>query len=68
VDGREAQANAAIASALVWGLAERAQPPGKRQSRGEVEKLIKATKLEAQMKVFGQWEEWQAKKRGVSKP
>ena len=68
VDGREAQANAAIASALVWGLAERAQAPGKRQSRGEVEKLIKAAKLEEQMKVFGQWEEWQSRRRGVSKP
>jgi len=68
VDGREAQANAAIASALVWGLAERAQPMGKRQSRGEVEKLLKAWKLDVQMKAFGQWDAWVAKKRGVSKP
>ena len=33
VDARESQANVAIASALVWGLAERPDRPGKRQSR-----------------------------------
>ncbi|HKA86127.1 MAG TPA: M28 family peptidase [Haliangiales bacterium] len=67
VDPREAQANAAIASALVWALAERAEPPGKRQTRAEVEKLIRATKLEPQMKAFDQWDDWVAKKRGASK-
>jgi hypothetical protein len=67
VDAREAHANAAIASALVWALADRPGPLAKRQGRAEVEKLIKASKLDDQMKAFGQWSEWQAKKRGVAK-
>jgi carboxypeptidase Q len=67
VDAREAHANAAIASALVWALADRPGPLAKRQGRADIEKLIKASKLDAQMKAFGQWSDWQAKKRGVTK-
>ncbi|MEO6323628.1 MAG: M20/M25/M40 family metallo-hydrolase, partial [Thermoanaerobaculia bacterium] len=65
VDGREARANAAVASALVWGLAESEQRLP-RQTRAEVEKLILETKLDAQMKAFGQWDDWMARKRGVT--
>ncbi|HQQ78656.1 MAG TPA: M20/M25/M40 family metallo-hydrolase [Thermoanaerobaculia bacterium] len=66
VDAREARANVAIASALVWGLANSdARAP--RQSRAEVDKLLKETKLDEQMKAMGQWEDWIAGKRGVSK-
>jgi hypothetical protein len=67
VDARDAHANAAIASALVWALAERPDAPGKRQTRAEVEKLLRAAKMEPQMKAFDQWEDWQAKRRGASK-
>ncbi len=66
VDGREARANAAIASAVVWGFAE-ADGRLPRQSRAEVDKLLKSTKLDVQMKALGQWEDWASGHRGVSK-
>lgn len=67
VDAREAKANAAIASALVWAFAENPNRPAKRQTREEVEKLLKDTKLDEQMKSFGQWDDWVAGRRGVSR-
>jgi len=68
VNAREARANAAIASALVWGLADAPARPGSRQSRAEVEVLLKETKLDEQMKAFGQWEDWVAGRSGEHKP
>ena len=50
VDLRELRANVAIAGAVTWALADRAEPPAPRQSRAEVEALLKATGLDAQMK------------------
>jgi carboxypeptidase Q len=66
VDAREARANAAIASALVWGLAN-ADARAPRQTRAEVDKLLKDTKLDEQMKAMGQWDDWLSGRRGVSK-
>jgi carboxypeptidase Q len=66
VDAREARANAAIASALVWGLAN-ADSRAPRQSKAEVDKLLKDTKLDEQMKALGQWDDWVSGRRGVSK-
>lgn len=66
VDAREARANAAIASALVWGLAN-ATARAPRQSKAEVDRLLKDTKLDEQMKALGQWDDWIAGRRGVSK-
>jgi Zn-dependent M28 family amino/carboxypeptidase len=66
VDAREARANVAIASALVWGLAN-SEGRAPRQSRAEVDKLLKETKLDEQMKAMGQWDDWVAGRRGVSK-
>lgn len=66
VDAREAKANDAIAAALVWGLAN-SPDRAPHQSRAEVEKLLKETKLDEQMKAFDQWDDWAAGKRGVSK-
>lgn len=65
INTREAKLNVAIASVLVWNLAESPQRLGKRQTRSEVDKLLVDTKLDDQMKAFGQWEEWQEGKRGV---
>ena len=65
VDAREAKAAEAVLGALVWGLANAESRPGPRQSRSEVEALIKAQKLDAQMKAFGHWDEWTAGRRGV---
>jgi carboxypeptidase Q len=66
VDPREARANVAIASALVWSLASTdARVP--RQSKAEVDRLLKETKLDEQMKALGQWDDWVSGRRGVSK-
>ena len=66
IDAREARANAAIASALVWGLAN-SDTRAPRQTKAEVDKLLKDTKLDEQMKGLGQWDDWVSGRRGVSK-
>jgi Zn-dependent M28 family amino/carboxypeptidase len=66
VNPEEAKNNAAIAAALLWGLAESPRRPAPRQTRAEVEKLLHDTKLDEQMKSSGQWYEWIEGKRGVS--
>ena len=60
VDAREAKTAEAALAALAWDLANRDARPGKRQSRAEVEALLKETHLEEQMKAFGQWDAWLA--------
>jgi hypothetical protein len=65
VNPQEAKNNAALAAALVWGLAESPERPAPRQTRAEVEKLLRDAKLDEQMKSFGQWDDWAAGKRGV---
>ena len=66
VNQREEKATLAASSALVWGLAESPQKLN-RQTRAEVEKLVVDTKLDQQMKAFGQWEDFQSGKRGLFK-
>jgi len=67
VDQRNAKLNAAIATVLVWGLAAMPERPAARQTRAEVEELLRKSGLDAQMRAFGQWEAWTAGKRGVGK-
>ena len=52
--------------ALVWALAENPDRL-KRQTRAEVEKLLIDTKLDQQMKAFGQWDDFISGKRGIFK-
>ncbi len=66
VNQGEARNNAALAAALVWGLAESPSRPAARQSRAEVEELLRNTKMDEQMKGLGQWQDWESGKRGVS--
>ncbi len=66
VNGPEAKKNAATAAVLLWGLAESPKRLAPRQSRAEVEQLLRATRLDEQMKTLGQWDEWAAGKRGAS--
>ena len=66
VDAHQAKANAAIASVLIWQLANSPDRLAKRQTRPEVEKLLKETKLDVQMKAGGQWDDWQTGKRGAN--
>ena len=66
VNAQEAKNNAALAAVLVWGLAENPARPAPRQTRAEVEKLLRDSKVDEQMKSIGQWDDWAAGKRGVS--
>jgi len=66
VNPQEAKNNAALAAVLVWGLAENPARPAPRQTRAEVEKLLRETKLDEQMKGWGQWDDWATGKRGAS--
>jgi hypothetical protein len=65
VNEREEKITEALASALMWDLAENPERPTRRQTRTEVEKLLIDTKLDQQMKAFGQWDDFQAGKRGL---
>lgn len=65
VNQREQKITEGVASALIWGLAENPERPAGRQSREQVEKTIRDTKLDEQMKAFGQWDDWKAGRRGV---
>jgi hypothetical protein len=56
--------NAAVVAVTVFGIAERAEPVGPRQSRAEIESLLKATGLDKQMKQKGAWSQWESGKRG----
>jgi len=63
VDQRQLRLNAAIAAAVTWGFAEMdASLP--RQSREEIEALIAATDLGAQMEMMGLGEAWAGGVRG----
>jgi Zn-dependent M28 family amino/carboxypeptidase len=64
VNAEQAHRNAAIAAAVMWALAENPERPARRQSKAEVNKLITDTRLDEQMKMFGQWDDWASGKRG----
>ena len=64
VDFTGLKRNTAIAAVTAFGIAERAVPLGQRQSRAEIEALLKATGLEEQMKTAGIWPLWESSERG----
>lgn len=64
VDIRELKLNTVLAAVTAWGFADRAEPLGKRLSRGEMETLLKETGVDQQMKILGYWEAWQSGARG----
>jgi carboxypeptidase Q len=64
VDIRELKINTAIAAVTAWGVADRAEPLGKRLSRVEMEQLLKETHLDEKMEQLGYWEPWQNGARG----
>jgi len=66
VNTREAKENAILAAVLVWKMAENPGRAAPRQTRAELEKLLRDTRLDQQMKSAGQWNDWVAGKRGVS--
>jgi hypothetical protein len=64
VDLLQLKVNTAIAAVTAFGVAERAEPLGPRQSRGEIGSLLKASGLEQQMKTAGLWPLWESGERG----
>ncbi len=64
VDIRELKLHTALAAVTVFGIAERAERLGKRQSRAEIEALMKETGLDKQMQTLGYWPMWEQKQRG----
>jgi carboxypeptidase Q len=59
VDIREVKMNTVIAAVTAWGVADRAEPFGKRYSRAEVVQQLKETGLDEQMKLQGYWPLWE---------
>src|SRR5271163_2867050 len=64
VDMRELKLNTVIAALTAWGLADHSAPFGRRQSRAEVDGVLKETGLDQQLKALGYWEGWQNGARG----
>jgi len=64
VDIRELKINTALAAVTAWGIADRAEPLGKRLSRIEIDRLLKETHLDEKMMQLGYWEPWQKGARG----
>ena len=64
VDIRELKMNTALAALTAWGAADRTEPIGKRQTRAELDALIKETGLDQQLKLLGYWDAWQSGERG----
>ncbi len=69
VDLELAKKNAAVAAVAVSGIANAPSPLGRRQSRAEVERLLTDPKwkLDAQMKTYGLWDDWEGGRRGRAK-
>ncbi len=64
VDIRELKMNTVLAALTAWGIADRAEPLGKRLARPELDSLVKETGLDQQMKLLGYWDAWQSGERG----
>ena len=64
VDVRDLKINTAIAAVFTWNLANASTVPGPRQTRAEIESLIKATDLERSMRAWGMWDTFVSGTRG----
>ena len=64
VEMRELKLHTVLAALTAWGIADRADPLGKRLSRSEIEAQMKETGLDQQMKALGYWDAWQSGARG----
>jgi hypothetical protein len=61
---KDLRRNTEIVAVTAFGIAERAEPIGPRQSRAEIESLLKTTGLDEQRKNAGLWLLWESGKRG----
>lgn len=64
VDIRELKLNTVLAAVTAWGIADRVEPIGKRQSRAEVEGMLKETGLDKELQEFYMWRDFQSGARG----
>jgi hypothetical protein len=64
VDIRELKLQTALAAVTVWGIADRAEPIGRRLTRAETGALLQETGLQDQMKLLGMWPAWENGVRG----
>jgi carboxypeptidase Q len=64
VDMRTLKLHTVIAALTAWGLADRAEPLGKRLSRAELEVLLKESGRDQEMKSTGYWDDWMKGTRG----
>ena len=62
-DLRTVRLNAAIVAAVTWGFAQ-TDDAWTRQTRAEIEELIRSTDLEQQMRSFNVWGDWLDGTRG----
>ena len=56
--------NVAVVAVTAFGVAERTEPIGKRQSRAEIQILLERLGADVQMKAMGTWKEWESGERG----
>jgi len=64
VDLELARRNAAVAAVAVLGIADAPARLGPRQTRAEVARVLEEGRLDAQMKTYGLWSDWESGKRG----
>lgn len=64
VDIRELKLNTVVAAVTAWGIADREEPIGRRQSRAEVEQLLKDTGLDKELQNWDMWKDFQSGARG----
>ncbi len=64
IDMADLKHNTALVAVTAFGIAERAEPIGPRQSRSQIESLLKATDSERPMKQTGLWSLWKSGERG----
>jgi hypothetical protein len=61
---KELKRNTAIAAVAAFGIAERAEMLGHRQTRAEIESLLKTTRLDDPMKSRRLWDDWESGRIG----
>ena len=64
VDMPQLKRQVAIAAVTVYALADRSQRIAPRQSRAEIEAMMKETGLDEEMKILGVWSAWADGERG----
>jgi hypothetical protein len=62
-DPRQLRLNAAVVAALVYGFAQ-GDVSLARQTRAQIEELVRTTELGEEMRTFGLWEAWVSGRRG----